>query len=74
MRDVGGLAADLLHPRLMDQDLAERQGHPLPFSPPASSTDAADAAIPAQIVAICGLMYCIVSYIAKPAVTLPPGL
>ena len=33
-----------------------------------------EAAMPMQMVETSGLMYCMVSYIARPAVTTPPGL
>src|SRR5579872_2759346 len=45
-----------------------------PLAPPVSRTDAALAASPAQNVATSGFTSCMVSYMASPAVTLPPGL
>jgi hypothetical protein len=45
----------------VQQDPAVRQGQRLPLVPAASSTAAADAAWPRQIVAMSFLMNCIVS-------------
>lgn len=44
-----------------------------PFSPAANSKDAIDAAWPQHKVLMGFRMYCMVSYIASPAVTAPPG-
>ena len=44
-----------------------------PFSPDARSNAPMLAACPMHIVDIFGLIYWMVSYIARPAVTLPPG-
>src|SRR5579872_6285681 len=45
-----------------------------PLAPPVSKIEAALAASPAQKVATSGFTSCMVSYMARPAVTLPPGL
>ena len=46
----------------------------VPGVPAASKREPIDAACPTHHVDTGGNMYCIVSYIARPAVTLPPGL
>mgnify|MGYP003868062999 CR=1 FL=1 len=43
------------------------------FSPAVSNNEAAEAACPIHIVIILEEIYCIVSYIAKPDQTIPPG-
>ena len=59
--DVGGLAAAAA-PRLVEQHPGVRAGRgACPACPQASSTAAADAAWPKQIVVMSGLTYCIVS-------------
>ena len=45
-----------------------------PAAPPVNRIEPIEAAMPMQIVATSGLMKRIASYIARPAVTLPPGL
>ena len=46
----------------------------LPLAPAVSSSEPIDAAWPMQSVLTGRRMYCMVSYIARPAVTTPPGL
>ena len=45
-----------------------------PGAPAQRRTDPIDAAIPVQIVATSGAINCIVSYIARPDETTPPGV
>ena len=45
----------------------------LPLAPAASSSEPIEAAMPMQTVDTSERMYCIVSYIARPEVTTPPG-
>ena len=45
-----------------------------PFAPDESRNAPIEAAMPMQMVETSGLMYCMVSYMARPEVTLPPGL
>jgi hypothetical protein len=45
----------------------------LPAAPAARSTAPIEAACPTQSVVMSGRTYCMVSYIARPAVTDPPG-
>ena len=46
----------------------------MPVAPAANINDPIEAAWPTHKVDTFGLMYCIVSYTPRPAVTKPPGL
>ena len=71
--DVAGLAFSAAE-RLVNHDFAVRQCVTFAFAPAASRNAPMEAAMPTQIVDTSGLMNCIVSNIAIPAVTEPPGL
>ena len=67
-----GLAFRPAH-NLVNHHFGVRQGESLLLAPAARITAAPEAAMPTQIVETSGLMCFIVSYIAKVAVTEPPG-
>ena len=69
---VRGLALEAAQ-GLVDQDPGVGQGKLLPLAPAVSSSAAMDAPWPMHRVATGLLMYCMVSYMAIPEVTRPPG-
>ena len=70
--DIGGLSLDAAQ-RLVDHDPRGGSAKRLPLAPAASSSAPIDAACPMQMVEIAGFTYCIVSYLAMPAVTVNVG-